>query len=65
MWFAFLRTVKVKYFDDHFYSFVVEKKEEYSLVQIPTDLSDSRPLDIQTSFLDDQIYINPRYKVLT
>lgn len=62
---AFLRTVKVKYFDDHFYSFVVEKMEEYRLVQIPTDLSDSRPLDIQTSFLDDQIYINPRYKVLT
>jgi len=50
MLFAFLRTVKIKYFDDHFYSFVVGKKEEYSLVQIPTDLSDSRPLDIQTSF---------------
>lgn len=58
---AFLRTVNVKYFDDHFYSYAVEKIEEYKLVKIPSGVSDSRPLDIQTIFLDDQIYINPRY----
>ncbi len=61
---AFLRILNVKYFDDQFYSYVVKKTEEYKLVKIPSDLSDSRPLDIQTNFLDDQIYINPRYIVL-
>lgn len=58
------RILNVKYFDDQFYSYVVKKTEEYKLVKIPSDLSDSRPLDIQTNFLDDQIYINPRYIVL-
>ncbi len=61
---AFLRILNVKYFDDQFYSYVVKKTEEYKPVKVPSDLSDSRPLDIQTNFLDDQIYINPRYIVL-
>lgn len=60
---TFVRIVNVIYFDDQFYSFAVEKTEEYRLVKIPSGLLDSRPLDIQTSFLDGLIYINPRYKV--
>lgn len=61
---AFLRTVNVKYFDDYFYSYAVEKTEEYKLVKIPSGVSVSRPLDIHTHFWDDQIYIIPRYIVL-
>lgn len=61
---AFVRVVNVNCFDDHFYAYAVERADEFKLVQIPGDLSDFRPLDFNTCFKGNQIYINPRYKVL-
>ncbi|KAI7806187.1 hypothetical protein IRJ41_001778 [Triplophysa rosa] len=60
--FMFLRVLRVKYFDEHFFSFNVTKTKEFDMAKLPDDLKDYRPLDI-VSFCDQQ-YVTPRYKVL-
>ncbi len=43
----FVRILKVKYFDDHFYVFVVEQTKEYQMISL-TSAADARPLDIMS-----------------
>lgn len=59
----FVRILKVKYFDDHFYAFVVEQTKEYQMISL-ISAADARPLDIMLSFSTDELYVNPRYKII-
>ncbi|XP_016326358.1 uncharacterized protein LOC107676349 [Sinocyclocheilus anshuiensis] len=54
----FVRILKVKYFDDHFYAFVVEPTKEYKMISL-TSAADARPFDIMLSFNTDELYVNP------
>lgn len=38
----FVRILKVKYFDDHFYAFVVERTKEFKMISL-TSAADARP----------------------
>lgn len=40
----FLRILTVKYFDDHPYSYVVERNDKYEMINVK-DVADIRPLE--------------------
>lgn len=56
----FVRILTVKYFDEHFYAYAVQKTNEYEIISL-TDATDVRPLDIMLGFNTDELYLNPRY----
>lgn len=58
-----LRILTMKYFDQHFYAYAIEKTKDYELISV-TDAADFRPLDIMQTFNADELYLNPRYKVV-
>ncbi len=58
----FVRILKVKYFDQHFYAFAVEKSKDCQVVTL-AETSDFRPLDVVTSYNSD-LYVNPRYAIV-
>lgn len=58
-----LRILTIKYFDQHFYAYAIEKTKDYELINV-TDAADFRPLDIMQNFNADELYLNPRYKVV-
>ena len=63
--FIFIQILSVKFFDDHLYSYVVERNAEYEMINIK-DIADIRPLDLLSSYsTGNQLYVNPRYKVIT
>ena len=59
--FMFVQILSVQFFDNHYYAYVVEKKDMFELVSIK-DLADVRPLT--SSFRGDRVYLNPRYKIV-
>lgn len=59
----FIRILTVKYFDDHFYAYVVHQTKEYEMISL-ADTADFRPLDIMQGFDTDELYLNPRYKIV-
>ncbi|XP_052003744.1 uncharacterized protein LOC127658461 [Xyrauchen texanus] len=59
----FVRILTVKYFDDHFYAYVVHQTKEYEMISL-ADTADFRPLDIMQGFDTDELYLNPRYKIV-
>lgn len=59
----FLRILSVECFDDHYYAFVVDKKDVFEMVST-NDHADVRPLSLLACLLEDRIYLNPRYKIV-
>lgn len=59
----FLRILTVKYFDDHLFSYVVERNDKYEMINVK-DVADIRPLDLLSSFRRNQLHVNPRYKLI-
>lgn len=59
----FVRILKVKYFDDHFYAYAVQRTKEYELITL-AETSDFWPLDILSSYSTSELYLNPRYEIL-
>ena len=59
--FMFVQILSVQFFDNHYYAYVVEKKDMFELVSIK-DLADVRPLT--SSFRGNRVYLNPRYKIV-
>nr|XP_023659142.1 uncharacterized protein LOC111839439 isoform X1 [Paramormyrops kingsleyae] len=58
----FLRLLKVKYFDEHLFSYKVETTEVFNMAKVPGDIEYCKPLDI-ISFHDEK-YVSPRYKII-
>lgn len=59
----FVRVLSVVCFDDHYYAYVVDKKEAFEMVS-RYDLADIRPLSLLSCFQGDKVYLNPRYKIV-
>jgi len=53
----------VKYFDDHLYSYVVERNNEYEIINVKYK-AEIRPIDLPSSFSGNQLQVNPRYKLI-
>ena len=60
---CFLRILTVKYFDEHLFSYVVHRTDEYEMVNVK-DVADIRPLDLLSSFSGKELLLNPRYKLI-
>ncbi len=58
----FVRILTVKHFG-HFYAYAVQKTKEYEMINL-ADVADVRPLDIMLGFRTDELYLNPRYKIV-
>ncbi|KAL7397849.1 hypothetical protein ABVT39_000670 [Epinephelus coioides] len=59
----FVRILTVTYFDEHFYAYAVQKTKEYEMISRAT-AADFRPLDIMSGFNADELYLNPRHKIV-
>ena len=59
---CFLRVLTVVYFDEHLFSYVVQRTNEYEMKDVK-GLADTRPLDIISSS-KNLLFINPRYKLI-
>lgn len=58
----FVRILKVKYFEDHFYAFAGQRTKECELISMAQSF-DFQHLDIITNFETSELYLNQRYKV--
>ncbi len=59
----FVRILTVKHFDGHFYAYAVQKTKEHEMINL-ADVADVRPSDIMLGLKTDELYPNPKYKIV-